>query len=197
MQTGREIGILVPMHRDWKTVFGAFASFFKIGAFTIGGGYAMLPLIEHEFVERKKWVSRDEIVDIFAIAQSLPGVIAINTSIFIGYRIGGVPGALIASAGMILPSFLVILVIAAAIVGFQDNPYVQRAFAGVRAGVTALILLAAVKLGRGVIKSKFTAVIALVSFTAIVFFDIHAAWIILASAAAGLTANAVVKAAKR
>lgn len=185
------------MHRDWKTVFGTFLSFFKIGAFTIGGGYAMLPLIEHEFVTRKKWVSQDEIVDIFAIAQSLPGVIAINTSIFIGYRIGGIPGALIASAGMILPSFLVILVIAVAIVGFQDNPYVQRAFAGVRAGVTALILLAAVKLGRGVVRSKFAGVIALSSFTAIVFFDIHAAWIILASAAAGLVWNAVLKAAKR
>jgi chromate transporter len=169
-----------------KDLFIMFRSFFKIGAFTIGGGYAMLPLIEREFVEVRGWVTPEEIVDVFAIAQSLPGVIAINTSIFIGYKVAGVIGALVAAAGVILPSFITILFIAVLMINFQDNLWVQRAFAGVRAGVTALILLAGIKLGRAIMKNPPAWVVASLSFIALVVFGFHVIPIILASAFAGL-----------
>ncbi len=182
---------------DRHQLLGMFLSFFRIGAFTIGGGYAMLPLIEREFVVERKWVTPEEIVDIFAIVQSVPGVIAINTSIFIGYKVRGPLGAVIAAAGMILPSFFIILLVAALLVGFQENPYVQRAFGGVRAGVTALILLAAVKLGKAVMKSRLAVAVAVLSFVAIVLFDIHAIWIILSAGVLGYLLYGIRKAAAR
>lgn len=151
-----------------------FFIFFRIGAFTIGGGYAMLPLIEKEVVDRRKWVSEEEIVDVFAIVQSVPGVIAINSSIFIGYKVAGIPGAVAAALGVITPSFVIILLIAFILFNFRENIYIQKAFAGIRAGVTALIAIAALKLGRSVIRDKVSLVLAIASFTAIVIFDIHA-----------------------
>ena len=169
--------------RDLLVMFGAF---FKIGAFTIGGGYAMLPLIEREFVEVRGWVTPEEIVDVFAIAQSLPGVIAINTSIFIGYKVAGVLGALVAAAGMILPSFISILAIAVLIVNFQDNPWVQRGFAGVRAGVTAMILMAGIKLGKAILRNPPAWVVASLAFLALVVFRVHVIPVILGGALAGL-----------
>lgn len=169
-----------------KKILRMFLTFFRIGAFTIGGGYAMLPLIEREFVDRQGWVSEDEIVDIFAIVQSVPGVIAINSSIFIGYRIAGVAGALSAALGMVLPSFITISVIAFFFVEFRDIPAVQKAFAGVRAGVTALIALAAFRLGKKVMTGTFPAVMVILSFSALLFFDVHAITIIAAAAVAGV-----------
>jgi chromate transporter len=173
-----------------------FGSFFKIGAVTIGGGYAMLPLIEREFVEVRGWVKPEEIVDVFAIAQSLPGVISINTSIFIGYKIGGIIGALAAAAGMILPSFFSILLIAIFFINMQNNIWVQKAFAGVRAGVTAMILLAGIKLGKSILRNPPAWVIAAVSFTAMIFFGLSAIAVILASALAGFVIFGIVKAKK-
>lgn len=173
-----------------------FGSFFKIGAFTIGGGYAMLPLIEREFVEVRGWVTDEEIVDVFAIAQSLPGVIAINTSIFIGYKVAGVTGSLVAAAGMILPSFFSILLIAVLMVNAQDNVWVQKAFAGVRAGVTAMILLAGLKLGKTILRNPPAWVIAALSFLALVVFDFHVIPIILASGIAGIVIYAVRRASR-
>lgn len=171
-----------------------FSSFFKIGAFTIGGGYAMLPLIEREFVDVRDWVTEEDIIDIFAIAQSLPGAIAINTSIFIGYRLAGVVGALVALAGMILPSFFSILIIAALLVNIRDNPWVQKAFSGVRAGVTAMILLSGLKLGRTILQSPSTWIIAGLSFLALVVFHIHVIPIILAGGLMGLVIQAIQRA---
>ncbi len=177
-----------------KKLMTMFLSFFKIGAFTIGGGYAMLPLIEKEFVEKQGWVSHEEMVDILALVQSVPGVIAINSSIFIGYKVAGVPGALAAAAGMIIPSFVTILVIAMLFINVQDNQYVQKAFAGVRSGVTALILLAAVKLGKSVIKDLFSVLIAAAAFIALVVFDLHAIIVILLSAVLGFLWYSLAKA---
>ncbi|MGI6777932.1 MAG: chromate transporter [Acetivibrionales bacterium] len=162
-----------------------FFVFFKIGAFTIGGGYAMLPLIEKEVVENQKWIEEKEIIDVFAIVQSVPGVIAINSSIYLGYRIAGLAGALAAALGVILPSFVVILIIAFMLFSFNENIYIQKAFGGIRAGVTAMIGLTAVKLGKSVIKDKAGVILAAASFIAIVVFDIHAIFTILAGGLAG------------
>jgi chromate transporter len=170
---------------DFKTLAKMFFAFFRIGAFTIGGGYAMLPLIEKEVVENQKWVNEEDIVDVFAISQSVPGVIAINSSIFIGYKIGGMIGAVTAAAGVILPSFIIILVIAFLLFNIHNNVYINKAFTGVRAGVTAMIALSAVKLGKSIIKDKFSALLAVLSFVAIVIFDIHAIIAIVAGGAAG------------
>jgi chromate transporter len=167
-------------------LFTMFISFFKIGAFTIGGGYAMLPLMEQEFVERKKWVEPVEIVDVFAVAQSLPGVIAINASIYIGYKADRIRGALVAALGVILPSFLVILGIAAVLLKFQENLWVQKAFAGVRAGVTALILLSGIKLGKAILKNRTAWIIGIGAFLLLLVGKVQAVVVILASGLVGL-----------
>ncbi len=162
-------------------------TFFRIGAFTIGGGLAMLPIIEKEFVSRRKWVSEEEMIDILAIVQSLPGVIAFNTSMFIGYKVAGLPGAVLAAIGMMLPSLIIITIFALFYVSVQDNLYIQGAFMGIRSGVTAMIGLAGIRLGKKVLTSPFKAVLAAASFTAVWFFDVHAALVIIFTAALGLT----------
>jgi len=159
----------------WKM----FVSFFRIGAFTIGGGYAMLPLIEKEVVDHQKWVSEEDIVDVFAISQSVPGVIAINSSIFIGYKISGFAGAVAAALGVILPSFIIILVIAFFLLNINNNVYIQKAFTGVRAGVVGMIALAAVKLAKSAVKDKLGVGLAIAAFIAIVVFDISVILIII------------------
>lgn len=117
----------------------AFKTFFKIGAFTIGGGYAMIPVIESEVVDKHKWVSREEFLDLIAVAQSCPGVFAVNISIFIGYKLKQTKGAVITTLGTILPPFLIILLIAMCFRQFQDNEIVASIFRGIRPAVVALI----------------------------------------------------------
>ena len=117
----------------------SFRTFFKIGIFTLGGGYAMIPLIEEDVVNKKHWVSKEEFLDLIAIAQSCPGVFAINISIFIGYKLRKIRGALAASLGTALPSFLIILLIAMFFHRFEDNPVVAAIFRGIRPAVVALI----------------------------------------------------------
>ena len=125
-----------------------FLTFLKIGAFTFGGGYAMIPLIQREIVEKKHWISDEEILDIVAIAESTPGPIAINSATFVGYRAGGFAGAFFATFGVVLPSFLIILAISFVLRQFQELKPVQYAFQGIRAGVLALIIRAMVSMYR-------------------------------------------------
>lgn len=119
----------------WKS----FKTFFKIGAFTLGGGYAMIPVIEAEIVEKHGWIDKKEFIDLIAVAQSCPGVFAINVSVFIGYKLGKIPGALCTSLGTALPSFLIILLIAIFFHHFSENPTVAAMFNGIRPAVVALI----------------------------------------------------------
>lgn len=116
-----------------------FKTFFKIGIFTIGGGYAMIPLIESEVVEKKKWISKELFLDLMALAQTCPGVFAINISVFIGNNIRGTKGAVTAAFGTAMPSLLIILAIAMFFQNFQDVPWIAAAFAGIRPAVVALI----------------------------------------------------------
>lgn len=117
----------------------SFKTFFKIGMFTIGGGYAMIPIIEAEVVDKHHWVSKEEFLDLIAISQSCPGVFAINISIFIGYKLKKIPGAIATALGTALPSFLIILAIAIFFHQFEDNPVVAAIFRGIRPAVVALI----------------------------------------------------------
>ena len=123
-----------------KQLWQIFAAFFKIGAFTFGGGLAMIPLIQKEAVETHGWVSDDDILEIVAIAESTPGPIAINSATFVGYRAAGVIGSACATFGVVLPSFVIILVISYVLQQFQALPVVQYAFWGIRAGVLAMLI---------------------------------------------------------
>ena len=126
----------------------SFCTFFKIGLFTLGGGYAMIPLIEEEVVNKKQWVSKEEFLDLIAIAQSCPGVFAINISIFIGYKLRKIRGAIATAFGTALPSFLIILAIAMFFRHFEDNPVVAAMFRGIRPAVVALIAVPTFNLAR-------------------------------------------------
>ena len=116
-----------------------FLTFFKIGGFTFGGGYAMIPLIQRETVEKHKWITQDDILEIVAIAESTPGPIAINSATFVGYRVAGVLGSMCATLGVVLPSFVIILALSFVLRQFQQLQAVKYAFAGIRAGVLALL----------------------------------------------------------
>jgi len=120
-------------------IFDLFRTFFHIGLFTIGGGYAMIPLIENRVVDQKGWISREDLVDLIAVAQSCPGIFAVNISIFIGYRLRGTRGAFFSALGAALPSFIIILAIALVFQQFRHNWIVERIFRGIRPAVVALI----------------------------------------------------------
>ncbi len=173
-----------------------FLIFFKIGAFTIGGGMAMLPVIHKEIVDKNKWMSDEEMLDVFAVSQSMPGVIAINASIYVGFRLAGLPGALAATFGSVLPSFISILLVLTVLSFVQGNAYVERAFAGIRAAAAALILRAAIKLGRQSMKKWLDYAIAAAAFVMIVFFDVSVIYAILMGAAVGLAFHVVGRAKK-
>ena len=123
----------------WKDIWKLFAAFFRIGAFTFGGGYAMIPLIQKEAVDKNKWITDEDILEIIAIAESTPGPIAINSATFVGYRTAGVLGSVAATVGVVLPSFVLIYAISFVLRQFQELKAVQYAFQGIRAGVLALL----------------------------------------------------------
>jgi chromate transporter len=125
----------------------SFRTFFKIGLFTIGGGYAMIPLIEAEVVDKHKWIAKDDFLDLLAIAQTCPGIFAVNMSIFIGYKLRGVKGSITTALGTVLPSFLIILAIALFFQQFRDNKTVEAIFKGIRPAVVALIAVPCWKMG--------------------------------------------------
>ena len=163
-----------------------FITFFKIGAFTIGGGLAMLPLIEREIVDKKKYISKEEVVDAFAVSQSLPGVIAINSGIYIGYRIAGVAGAFVTAFGVTLPSFVTILLIAILFATVSGNVYVDKALTGVKAGVAGVIAVTVVNLGKSVIRDPFAIILAILAFMLTAWLDVSIVIIIAGGALAGL-----------
>lgn len=133
-----------------------FVTFFKIGLFTIGGGYAMIPLIEREVVERKGWIERKEFLDLMAIAQSAPGVFAVNISIFIGYKVAKVRGGVVSALGTVVPSIIIILLVALFFQRFKANPVVEHIFMGIRPAVVALILVPTLRLAKSAQLNRYT-----------------------------------------
>lgn len=144
-----------------------FITFFKIGAFTFGGGYAMIPLIQAEVVEKNKWLSNDEFLDTIAISQSLPGAIAVNSSLFIGYRLGGVLGSIVCGIGVVLPSFIIILMISIYFYKLRNNKMVDKVFLGIRPAVVALISSAVYKLSKASKIEGKALIIPIISLTAV------------------------------
>ncbi|MEH6994983.1 chromate transporter [Neobacillus drentensis] len=172
------------MDKEWKKLLRIFWTFFKIGPVTFGGGFAMIPLIEKEVVDKKNWLKSEDVTDIFAIAQSVPGSVAINSATFIGKRIGGTRGAIAAMIGVSLPTFLIVLALGFVYSLFQSNPKVEAAFLSIRASIVALIVYAAIKTGKTAIVDKSTFVL-IVAGVPILFF-IHPIFAILAGAIAGI-----------
>lgn len=169
-----------------------FFTFMKIGLFTFGGGYAMLPLIQRETVENKKWISDEDILDIVAIAESTPGPIAINAATFVGYRVGGFLGALAATVGIVLPSFVIITAISFALVKFQDVRWIRFAFNGIRAGVLALIVKALWMMYKQSPKGIFAYLIMLGAFLVTAFLPVNVVFVILTCAAVGIARALIV-----
>ena len=165
--------------------FEAFKIFFKIGAFTIGGGYAMVPLIEDEVVNKKKWIEQDDFLDLLAIAQSAPGILAVNIAIFVGYRLRGVKGSLVTSLGSILPSFLMILAIALFFSAYKDNPYVEKVFKGIRPAVVALIAAPVFRMGKKAKLTWTTIWIPVVAALLIWLMGVSPIWIIIMAGVGG------------
>ena len=163
-----------------------FVEFFKLGMFTIGGGVTMIPLLQGVVSDRKKWMTPDEVVDCIAVAQSLPGVIAINMATYVGNRKKGVPGAVIATAGMILPSLISIILVIEVLRGIGDNKYVNGALTGIRAAATGLIAYSAYSVGQKVLKDSFCWVLAAVTFVLITFLDVSIVYVVLGAIVLGL-----------
>ncbi len=162
-----------------------FLTFIKIGTFTIGGGYAMLPLIEREVVD-KGWLRKEDFIDIFSVAQSLPGIFAVNISIFVGYKLRKSMGAICCALGTILPSFLIILLIALFFTHARDNVWVEKAFKGLRPAVVALIVVPCLTTARAIKLSRIQLLLPVAAALLIWLGGISPAWIILAAIAGGI-----------
>ncbi|MBQ2596799.1 MAG: chromate transporter [Oscillospiraceae bacterium] len=163
-----------------------FLSFAKVGVMTFGGGYAMIPILEREIVENRKWASSEELMDYYAVGQCTPGVIAVNTATFIGYRVAGPAGGVAATLGVVFPSVVIICLIAGILTNFADIPAVKSAFTAIRVCVCVLIFNAVVKLWKGAIKDKAGLVLFLIVFVLSLFFDISPVVFVLFCALAGL-----------
>lgn len=165
--------------------FTLFLTFVKIGMFTIGGGYAMLPLIQREVVDRG-WLTKEDFLDIFAVTQSLPGIFAVNISIFVGYKLRKTKGAVCCALGSILPSFLIILAIALFFTQVRDNAWVEKAFKGLRPAVVALIVVPCITTARSIKLSYKQLIIPVGAALLIWQANVSPAWIILAAIAGGI-----------
>ncbi len=173
------------MGRTMKFHIELFMVFFRIGLFTLGGGYAMLPLIEREIIDRKKWIESEEFLNVLAIAQSLPGPIAVNTATFVGYKLRGVSGCLAAVLGTVMPSFLCMILIALFFVGIKDNATVAAVFTGIRPAVAALIAASAWSLWQKAKMTRLTGGLAIAAALCVWLAGLSPAWIVLAVALAG------------
>ena len=171
------------MEKKPVSLWQIFAVFAKIGAFTIGGGYAMIPIIQDE-MSRRGWISEDELPDIVALSQSAPGVMAVNISIFAGYRLRGVKGSIAATLGSITPSFCIILAIAMVFTSFKDNPWVVKAFKGIRPAVIALIAVPMVNMAKKCCKAWWAWALAVAALVLVAFLDVSPIYILLCVIAA-------------
>ena len=169
-----------------KTLIDLFFTFCRIGGLTFGGGYAMLPIIQKEIVEEKKWATEEEVLDYYAVGQCTPGIIAVNTATFIGYKVHGIIGAIVATLGVVFPSFIIITIIAALLKNFANYSIVQHAFSGIRVVVIALIVSAILKLAKTSIKNSTTLIIAIIAFILVAFVNLSPIYIVIAVACIGL-----------
>lgn len=167
-------------------VLDVFLTFLKIGAFTFGGGYAMMPIMQKEVVDKKKWATDDDIIRLLVISESTPGVLAVNSATFIGYKVAGFWGSTLATLGVVLPSFIIISIISLFLTQFQSIALVKYAFLGIRAGVAILILNAAIKLSKKIKKDIFSYIIIFSSFLVAYFTSFNILFIMMIGALLGI-----------
>lgn len=167
-------------------LFDLFWTFCRIGVLTFGGGYAMLPMIQKEIVEEKKWATEDEVVDYYAVGQCTPGVIAVNTATFIGYKTKGILGGIVATFGVVFPSLVIIMIIASFLQNFAQFEIVKHAFAGIRVAVVALIVSSVIKLWKSSVKDYIGVALALVSFFLGAIIKISPIYIVIGAAIVGI-----------
>ena len=163
-----------------------FTAFAKVGVMTFGGGYAMIPILEREIVDKHGWATNEELMDYYAVGQCTPGIIAVNTATFIGHKQGGVPGGIAATLGVVFPSVVIITLIAGILTNFADIPAVKSAFAAIRVCVCVLIFNAVLKLWKKAVVDKVTLILFLGVFLLSVFFDISPIVFVVFCAAAGI-----------
>jgi chromate transporter len=174
-----------------KDLISLFWAFCKIGGLTFGGGYAMLPMLQKEVVENHKWATEEELLDYYAVGQATPGIIAVNTATFVGYKEKGVLGAAFATFGVVFPSLVIIMAIAGFIDNFSDLDVVQYAFSGIRIAVGVLILNALLKLMKGSVKDMLGIILFVATFIASSFLNISVVYIIIAAALIGIISDYV------
>lgn len=170
-----------------KELLKIYIEFFKMGAITFGGGYAMLPILRRGCVDKHQWITEEELMDYYAVGQALPGLIAVNVSVFIGYKLKKLKGGIAASLGCVSPCIIIITLIAAVLSNFQDNVYVRHAMAGITTCVVALILDAVLSLAKKGIKDIFGIVLCAVSFSLISFTSISPVIVVVVAAILGIT----------
>ncbi len=168
-----------------KTLFQLFWSFATIGALTFGGGLAMLSMLKSVIVDKRGWVTESELLDYYAIGQCTPGIIAVNTATFIGYKKAKIPGAIVATVGMITPSVIIILVVASVLSAFMESPVLLHALEGIRAVVCALMLTTIISMAKKSLIDKWCVVVFCVSLTAAFIFKVPSILIVIVSASLG------------
>ena len=167
-------------------LFELFIVFFKLGAFTIGGGIAMLPLLQNTLIDEKKWFTKEEFMDTVAVCQSLPGVVAINMATYVGYKKKGLAGSLVSTFGVVIPSFIMILIIAKFITSLGDNGVLMGAMAGLRAAALGMVAVAMIQLMPAAIKNKWAMLAAAAAFVLIAVLRVNTAYVILLFAVLGI-----------
>lgn len=172
-----------------KECLKLFLIFARIGAFTFGGGYAMLPLLQKEVVEKQNWATEEELMDYFAIGQCTPGVIAVNTATFIGFKRRGILGAISATLGVITPSIIIILALAAFFTHFADNPIVKHAFNGIRVAVCTIVAVSIFKLAKKGIVDWITLLLFIAAFCVMLFLHVSSICIVVGAAFVGIIAR--------
>ena len=169
-----------------RQLIDLFVSFFKIGLFTFGGGYAMLPMLQREIVEKHKWATEDDVLDYYAIGQCTPGIIAVNTATFVGVKLAGALGGAVSTVAVVCPSLIIITIISTILRNFAEYAVVQHAFAGIRVAVAALVVVSVVKLFKKGVKDILGYVIFAVSLLLVFFLDVSPIWVVLAAIAIGV-----------
>lgn len=172
-----------------RDLWDLFLTFCRIGGLTFGGGYAMLPMLQKEVVENRRWATEEQIMDYYAVGQCTPGIIAVNTATFVGYNNSGVLGAIAATSGVVFPSLVIIMIIAAFISNFADLAIVQQAFAGIRVAVGVLVLNAIIKLWKSGVKDVVGIIIFAVTFVVSLIFSLSPVYVVIGAIIVGILAG--------
>lgn len=174
-----------------KELWDLYYTFAKIGTFTIGGGLAMMPMMQKELIEKKHWITEEDLIDYYAVGQSTPGIVAVNVATFVGFRQVGIIGGIVATLGMVTPSLVIIMILAGLINSISDYPVAQKALRGINVAVAALMTSVIVKFAKKTIKNIVNAVFMLISFALVFFFKVPSFYIILCALAIGVALTAI------